>query len=194
MFRSRTLAAVAAVAFLAAGGAAQAQSKAFKITGSGSSATGLPLPGQPDATHTITGNATHLGLHTGSGDVHVEAVTSIDPVTGVIGGIFGSGTPYVFTAANGDKLVTLYGRDGPDYVGTFTLTPVDPLLQGPGQLYVAEFVAEFVVQPDASTGHFAGVTGSWTMFAVTDPFRLGVPEPLDYSWEGRGRLTFPSDG
>jgi len=55
----------------------------------------------------------------------------------------------------------------------------------------ARWLAEFVVVPDESTGRFAGVTGSWIMDARSEPFVLGSDDPVAYSWEGSGRLTFP---
>ena len=54
----------------------------------------------------------------------------------------------------------------------------------------AEWIAEFVVQPDLSTGKFAGATGSWVMYAYSEPFVLGSADPVYYSWEGEGRITF----
>ena len=41
-----------------------------------------------------------------------------------------------------------------------------------------------------ATGKFAGATGSWVMYARSAPFILGTNFPVDYSWEGEGRLTF----
>ena len=40
------------------------------------------------------------------------------------------------------------------------------------------------------TGKFAGVTGSWVMVARSEPFVLGSDDPVAYSWEGQGQLTF----
>jgi hypothetical protein len=45
--------------------------------------------------------------------------------------------------------------------------------------------------PDLSTGKFAGVTGSWVMYARSEPFVLGSSDPVIYSWEGEDELTFP---
>ena len=53
----------------------------------------------------------------------------------------------------------------------------------------ALLIAEFVPQPEC-TGRFAGASGGWIMYAWTEPFRLGTPDPVYYSWEGEGRLTF----
>jgi hypothetical protein len=54
----------------------------------------------------------------------------------------------------------------------------------------AAWIAEFVAVPEASTGKFAGVTGSWIMYAFSEPFVLGSDDPVVYSWEGEGTLTF----
>ena len=51
-------------------------------------------------------------------------------------------------------------------------------------------IAEFVAQPLESTGRFAGATGGWIMYAETEPFVLGSADPVEYSWEGEGELTF----
>jgi hypothetical protein len=98
----------------------------------------------------------------------------------------------VFTAANGDQLVSWYSRTdhGASEPGTFELTILG--VTDDGALIVqANFISEFVVVPDASTGRFAGVTGSWIMYAQSDPFVLGSEDPANYSWEGEGELTFP---
>jgi uncharacterized membrane protein (UPF0127 family) len=114
-----------------------------------------------------------------------------DPATGRITGEFGSGSPYEFTGANGDKLVCYYGRTdfGASEPGTFELTILD--VTPDGYLIVeAFFVAEFVAQPDLCTGKFAGVTGSWIMYAASEPFIVGADDPIGYSWEGEGVLKF----
>jgi hypothetical protein len=51
-------------------------------------------------------------------------------------------------------------------------------------------VAEFVAVPSESTRKFAVVTGSWVMYAQSGPFVLGSDDPVFYSWEGEGQLTF----
>lgn len=182
----------ASVLALALGqGQARAQvSKAFKVSGAGVAPEGLPLPGQDPRSHWIVGEATHLGRHTGEGAVRTDSAAP-DLPNGVITGEFGSATPFVFTAADGDKLATWYGRTdhGASTPGTFELTVLgveDGML-----LVEAVWVAEFVVDPAASTGRFAGVTGSWVMVARSEPFLLGSSDPLGYWWEGEGRLTFP---
>jgi hypothetical protein len=184
--------AVVAVMMLATG-SAQAQVKPFKITGGGIAPLGLPLPGEElGRQHLSVGTATHLGKYTGDGNVATDSAV-LNPDTGKIEGEFGSGTPYVFTAANGDKLVCVYGRTTGEHPaaepGTFELTIIEPTAGG--LVVTAAFVAEFVVQPESCTGRFEGVTGSWIMYAFTEPFLLGSSEPIAYTWHGEGELTFP---
>jgi hypothetical protein len=169
---------------------AHAQAKPFKIKGSGVGPDGLPLPGQAPRPHWIVGEATHLGRHTGEGTVRTDTAV-FDPNTGHITGEFGSGSPFTFTGANGDKLVVYYGRTdhGAKKPGTFDLTIVDILADG-SLVVEAVFVAEFVPVSDQCTGKFAGVTGSWIMVATTGPFILGSDDPIPYSWEGEGTLNF----
>lgn len=178
------------VALALAGGTAGAQEKAFKITGAGVGTEGLPLPGQDPRPHWIVGHATHLGLHYGEGTVRTDSAGP-SPTPGTITGEFGSGDPFVFYAANGDKLVTYYGRTdkGAGTPGTFTLTVVGATEDGQ-PIVEAAWVAEFVVQPNESTGRFAGATGSWVMYAYSEPFVLASSDPVYYWWEGEGRLTF----
>lgn len=178
---------VALAALVAAAAPAQAQLKPFKISGEGVAPLGLPLPGQEARPHWIVGNATHLGLHKGKGTVRTD--TAFPQPDGRIIGTFGSGMPFVFVAANGDKLACHYGRadKGASTPGTFQLIPVPAL--GPG-VYRAEFIAEFVPQPGLCTGRFAGVSGKWTMYAATEPFVLGSTQPGRYWWHGEGALLF----
>jgi hypothetical protein len=170
---------------------AQAQTtKPFKIFGVGAGPIGLPLPGQPARPHWVVGVATDLGLHYGEGTVATDwAEPQPD---GTIAGEFGSGKPFVFRGAKGDRLVCNYGRVkyGASEPGTVQLTILDIL--DDGSLVVEAFwIAEFVPVPKASTGKFAGVTGSWIMYAYSEPFVLGSDDPVGYWWEGEGRLTFP---
>lgn len=169
----------------------QAQVKPFKITGEGVGPFGLPLPGQDPRPHGIVGNATHLGKHLGLGSVQTDTANFLSD--GRITGEFGSGSPFVFVGANGDILACEYGRTefGASTPGTFELVPVVDL--GPG-IYVAFFVAEFVPVARLCTGKFAGVSGGWTMYAVTEPFQLGSTDPLYYSWQGKGFLEFAKGG
>jgi len=184
--RNRWAGALAAlvVALVVGGSTAQAQAKPFHISGTGAGPDGLPFPGQDPRYHWAVGTATHLGKYFGEGSVETETL-NIDPETGVITGEFGSGPGgFVFYGANKkDVLATDYGRVEGD-PGTYTLTPVG------GGDYVAVWVAEFVVDPARSAGKFAGVTGSWTMIAVSEPFNPLIGEPVAYSWEGVGELTF----
>ena len=165
---------------------AQAQVKPFKIKGEGVASEGLPLPGQPARPHTVVGTATHLGKHNGEGSIQTDMNNFVVHGDGSITGEFGSVAPFVFTGANGDILSCNYGRTdlGASTPGTFTLIPV-----GDG-LYMAFFIAEFVPISAACTGKFKGVTGSWVMYAATEPFALGTSGSIEYSWEGSGELTF----
>jgi hypothetical protein len=190
--RTRILSGAAVlVAFATMGAASSAQvTKPFQITGSGFGPMGLPLPGQPARPHNIVGEATHLGRHTGQGTVQTNSAV-FHPDTGTFTGDFGAGSPFVFVGANGERLVTWYGRvdHGASAPGHFTLTIVG--VNPDGSLVVtAVFVAEFVVQPDLSTGKFAGATGNWIMIAETEPFVLASDGPIAYSWEGEGAITF----
>jgi hypothetical protein len=188
---SPTVALLAALVFSAT--AAQAQvTKPFKIKGGGIATTGLPFPGQPPREHTSVGEATHLGRYHGDGTVQTDTLP--DLATGAPGE-FGGGSPYVFVGgndgANGDKLVTWYGRTDHDasQPGSYTIDVLAALPDGT-LIVEAFFIAEFVAQPDQSTGKFAGVTGSWIMYAQTAPFVLGASDPVPYTWEGEGTLTF----
>lgn len=168
---------------------AQAQVKPFKIRGSGVAPEGLPLPGQAPREHNIVGNATELGRYTGIGTVQTDTA-DIDLAAGVITGTFGSGSPYTFVAANGDELVCVYGRNEEgEAEGTFKLT-IHEILPSGALVVSAEFIAEFVVQTEESTGRFADASGSWIMYAFTEPFVLGSDDPIAYRWEGEGELEF----
>jgi len=168
---------------------AEAQTKPFKISGSGVGPTGLPLPGQPARMHWAIGEATHMGRYYGEGTVQTD--NAAPTPTGGLAGNFGGGSAFVFSGANGDKLVCWYGRTnhGASQPGTFELTFVG-ISPGGAPIVTARFLAEFVAQPLDSTGKFAGVTGSWTMDARTAPFVLGSTDPVSYSWEGEGKLNF----
>ncbi len=172
------------------GPAAEAQVvKPFQIIGAGVGPDGLPLPGEPARSHWAVGLASHMGTYLGEGTVETD---SADPQpNGTITGDFGSGSPFVFKGADGDKLVCWYGRTdhGATTPGTFTLTIVD-VLPGGTLVVKAAWIAQFVAVPDQSTGQFAGVTGSWVMYAYSEPFLLGSSDPVAYWWEGEGTLTF----
>lgn len=181
---------LAAMALIAvAGGNAAAIDTPFKITGGGVAPTGLPLPGQAPRSHWSAGTATHLGNYTGDGAVQTDSA-AFNPETGTIQGEFGSGTAYTFIAANGDKLVTWYGRTDHGAQQPGQVEAVILGATGDGFLVVqAHWIAEFVIDGDASTGRFAGATGSWIMDAYSEPFVLGSSDPLVYTWEGEGRIS-----
>jgi len=178
---------IGTVAFALAQGRADAQPEPFHITGGGVGPEGLPLPGEPPRPHTSTGRGSHLGNYTGLG--YVETETATFNGDGTITGTFGSAGPYVFTAEDGDILACYYGQtdEGATTPGTFTLVPQPELGAG---VYIAYFVAQFVPYQPECTGKFAGVTGSWTMYAMTGPFVLGSNDPLFYVWHGVGSLTY----
>lgn len=185
---------------------AEAQVKAFKISGEGESPIGLPLPGQDAREHWVVGTSTHLGLHHGEGKVKTHSAFPHFDGNGVVThftGEFGSGDGgFTFTAANGDKLGCHYGRADDsedvevpsDQPGTFELTVLDAIPSGdPGNpffLVEAIWIAEFVPQPSLCTGRFVGVSGSWTMYAQSEPFVLGSDNQVSFSWQGEGKLTF----
>jgi hypothetical protein len=164
--------------------------KPFKIIGAGVGPEGLPLPGQDPRLHWAIGAASYLGPYYGAGTV--ETISANPPSGGTITGVFGSGSPFIFVGAKGDHLVCWYGRTdhGASTKGTFTLTILDVMPDG-NLVVEAAWVAEFLAVPDQSTGQFAGVTGSWIMYAYSEPFVLGSSDPVDYWWEGEGTLTFP---
>lgn len=89
----------------------------------------------------LTGNATHLGQF----ELVIEAVVDFGtrPVTAV-------GT-YTFTAANGDTLVA-------EFIGS-------SMLVEPGVVLITE-IAD--IDPDLSTGRFAGATGTFTVERLAD--------------------------
>jgi len=188
MFRNRLAAGltVCALALVLAPNQAEAQVKPFKIIGGGIAPMGLPLPGEPGRPHWAVGFATDLGLYYGEGEVETDTVTFNSD--GTITGEFGSPVPFVFTGEKGDNLACYYGRTefGATNPGTFELVPVP---HRPGW-YVAHFVAEFVPYDPECTGEFQGVSGSWIMYATTEPFELGSSNPSGYVWEGEGSLTF----
>jgi hypothetical protein len=187
MLRNSLIAALATLALFAMETRAEAQTRSFTISGGGLGPKGLPLPGEPPRPHWSLGQGTTLGEYFGNGTVQTDTATFNSD--GTITGEFGSGGPYIFTAATGGKLACYYGRTdyGAQSPGTFLLVPDSNLGEG---WYIAYFVAEFVPYAPLCTGIYAGVSGSWTMYAVTAPFLLGSSEPLEYSWYGTGQLTF----
>ncbi|MEO2090972.1 MAG: hypothetical protein ABGY75_15955, partial [Gemmataceae bacterium] len=140
----------AVVAVLVLPGGAVAQTKPFAIAGVGTGPQGLPFPGQPARPHNIVGLATHLGLHTGAGELLNDSIDSFDPVAGVITGKFHGS--FTFERMNGDKMVCDYGNTakGAALPGEYTITVVGA--SDAGLIVTAFFVAEFMVDPAASTG------------------------------------------
>jgi hypothetical protein len=183
---AKTLAVVAVAAVLIAASSARAQTKPFAVVGAGIAPDGVPLPGQADRPHWSVGVGSYLGVYFGDGAVHTDTAV-YNPSNGHFTGTFGSAIPFTFTGADGDKLVCDYGRDGAAYVGTFELFPYGDPSQG---MFVAMWLAEFVPVTSECTGKFAGVTGGWTMLAMSAPFVLGSSDPLEYGWIGQGSLTF----
>lgn len=186
-----------AIGALLLSSAALAQApRPFRISGGGAAPNGLQtVPGTENARpHWAIGQATHLGRHIGSGTLKLDTVEPVFVGNQLVGfqGKFGSARPFVFNAANGDKLVTYYGNTdfGAKEAGTYEITILGATPAG--ELIVsASFVAEFVIQPKESTGRFKGATGSWIMDACTSPFILGSPDPLPYYWQGQGTIVMP---
>jgi hypothetical protein len=178
---------VCTLALVLAPGRAEAQPEPFVIVGGGVGPTGLPLPDEPPRSHWSVGRATALGEYSGEG--YVETETATFNADGTITGTFGSAGPYLFTAEDGDVLACYYGQTafGATTPGTFTLVPQPELGAG---IYIAYFVAQFVPYQPECTGKFAGVSGGWTMYAMTGPFVLGSSDPLYYVWHGVGTLTY----
>jgi hypothetical protein len=194
-FSVAIVSAMIAGSFLASGPVEAQVVKPFKIKGAGSGPTGIPLPGQEPRMHWAIGEGTHLGRYDGEGSVQTLNIEVFEPVIGgKIAGQFGSGQPFVFRGANGDLLACDYGVQGHGERGTYELTVLDILGMLPDGtpilLVKAIWIADFVVKPEQSTGKFAGATGSWVMYADSDPFVLGTSDPVGYRWEGEGRLTF----
>lgn len=184
--RNRWAGALAAlvVALVVGAPAAQAQVVPFKVTGKGPAPDGLSVAGAP-SDHTATGNATHLGKYTGFGTAFV--LTPPDAT--------GKGTfkgEFTFVAKNGDELVMTYGDtdNGAAQDGEYQVIPVS------ATHVKVVFTAEFNPVVGESTGRFANVVGGgFLMIATTEPFPLVIDEdgftpPFDYSWTGKGTLTY----
>jgi len=186
--RFRMLLALFSVGMLVLSATAQAQApRPFRISGGGVAPNGLKVDGDLITKHEAMGEATHLGRHEGKG----AFVLLVDPSTGQLNGLFESYEPFEFVAANGDKLVAHYGNKkfGAATPGKYQLTFLGGTPEAP--IVSAVFVAEFVVQPDLSTGRFKGAKGSWIMEARTSAFVLGSTAPCPYVWEGRGSIVMP---
>jgi hypothetical protein len=112
------------------------------------------------------GQATHLGQF----ELVVEATVNFAarPVTG-------AGT-YTFTAANGDRLVA-------DHTGFSALV-------GPGVVLITEHA---VIDPNRSTGRFAGAEGSFTVERLADA-ATGVGGVTVGAFEGTISLPGPARG
>lgn len=111
----------------------------------------------------VTGQATQLGKF----ELVIEAVANFGtrPVTGV-------GT-VTFTAANGDTLVA-------DFTGFSALVK-------PGLVLITE---RAVIDPERSTGRFAGATGTFTIERLADA-ATGVTGVTVGSFEGTISLAAP---
>jgi hypothetical protein len=177
-----------------ANGQAEAQEQPFKIEGGGVLAFFPPIG--EEAPHTILGQATGVGAHTGLGWIQPLGLAAPDDPRLLPGNIlaaeFVNSRPTIFEAANGDELLFDYGRSsGLFSPGIIQLFP-DP--EQPGKVF-AVFIAEFTPILGASTGRFQGIIGGgFDMIAITDSFSLSDPQnpPVDiqYSWSGEGTLEF----
>jgi hypothetical protein len=154
--------------------------KPFKVVGGGT-VDYVPIVPFVPVFHDATGEATELGRYHGTGEVQLLRFTG--PTTAN----FDSAIPFVFVAANGDKLAFTYG-DTTNHAaqpGVVTLHPAG------GGLVVAVWLAEFNPVPAQCTGRFTKVIGgSFMMTAVTEPFVLGGFDPVKYWWAGEGTLTY----
>lgn len=163
----------------------------FEVSGAGGAPGGLPLFPGGTSDHFATGRGTRLGTYSGGATFEFGGFTNNDPTSG--SGTFSSAAPFVFESADGDQITFQYGREdfGADGPGQFTILP-----QADGNV-VVEFVAEFTIVPEQSTGRFSKYTeGSFVMIATSDPFSpvpddTGFTEPFTYSWVGEGTIGFP---
>lgn len=187
----RILVPMAVLAALLSLAGQEAAAKPFKVVGAGVGPKGLPTPGQEPRPHWAVGVATHLGLYYGQGTVQTDSAIPDQLPPTKITGEFGSGSPFVFVGANRkDRLVTVYGRPefGAAETGSFELTVLGVTQDGNSLIVQALWITEFVVQPNESTGKFAGATGSWVMYAYSAPFVLGSDDPVAYWWTGEGEI------
>lgn len=165
--------------------------KPFRINGGGPAPEGLPLdPALPPGPHSATGIAIGLGRYTGAGEFSLDSL-EISEETGAVAGTF-HGT-FVFTAANGDQLATIYGEGG-----TGILTgQVSEDAEGNPVVVDVKFDAFFSPDRDNSTGRFAKVVGGgWQMIANSESIPLPTAEgdfytgSFDYTWSGTGTLEY----
>ncbi len=169
---------------------AQAQVRPFVVNGGGV-ADFIPFvefdPGgsneNSQAFHYAVGEATELGTYYGEGEVQLDLFTG--PTTAA----FSSAVPFVFTAADGDKLAFTYGD-----ITNGAVQPGEVVLSdGGGGNSIATFTAEFNPVIAQSTGRFKDVIGgSFIMIAVTEPFQFGIKPVggVDYTWDGIGTIEF----
>ena len=164
--------------------------KPFRINGGGPAPEGLPLdPSLPPGPHAATGIAIGLGRYTGEGEFFLDSL-EISEDTGAVTGTF-HGT-FVFTAANGDQLATIYGADG---TGILTgQASVDS--EGNPVVVDVKFDAFFAPDPANSSGRFEKVVGGgWQMIANSESIPLPTDDgvytaPFDYTWSGTGTLEY----
>jgi len=161
--------------------------KPFRINGGGPVPGGVPLaPEVPAGFHSATGIASGLGRYTGEGALSLSAPLDISPAGDVTGEFEGT---FVFTAANGDQLATIYGKGG---TGTIT----GQLSADGGSVVDVTFDAFFSPDPENSTGRFKDVVGGgWRMIAKAESIPLsggsaGYSGPFDYTWSGTGTLEY----
>jgi hypothetical protein len=166
--------------------AAQAQVKPFKVNGGGTAPLGTSVFGF-DSPHDATGNGTHLGKYSGNEGNFNSLSFDPDTLSGTFEGSF------VFVAANGDRLACTYGDtdNAAASAGFYFAVPSAEL----GKFNII-FCAEFNPILDECTGRFEGLTaGSFIMLAMTEPVELelddnGFTPPFEYTWDGKGTLTF----
>lgn len=163
--------------------------KPFRINGGGPAPEGLPLdPALPPGPHSATGIAIGLGRYTGAGEFSLAAPLEFSD-SGVVTGKF-QGT-FVFVAANGDRLATIYGEGG---TGTLTGKLEVDGDGNPVGVVDVEFDAFFAPDPDNSTGRFENVVGGgWQMIANAESIALtggAYTAPFDYTWSGTGTLEY----
>jgi hypothetical protein len=157
-YSSATNLALALVAILGIAGQASAKSPVpFKGTLEGRLVNRTPVnPPVVFDIFEIAGNATHLGKYT----LVIEAVVNFGTLPPTAAGLF------TFTAANGDTVVA-------DFTGSSALVV-------PGLVLITEHA---IIDPDRSTGRFAGATGTFTVKRLADA-ATGVNGVTIGSFEG----------
>lgn len=155
-----------AVMLALAGEAVSGESVPFKGKLEGALTSRTPIqPGIVFDHFDATGKATHLGRF----ELVIEAIVDFTapPVTGA--------GWYTFTAANGDTLVA-------EFTGSSALV-------GPGLVLITE---EATIDPDLSTGRFAGATGTFTVERLADA-ATGVNGATAGSFDGSIALPSADD-